>query len=64
MYQCPLGLSFHNGNAENGDKYVEQDVLRTLIVSKRVIFNNMEFVDKSNQPRDIILTDHRADNPD
>jgi hypothetical protein len=27
---------------ENGDEYVERDVLRTLIVAKRVIFNSTE----------------------
>ena len=65
VYQCPRGVSLHNGNAgacgracekakgENGDEYVEQDVLRTLIVTKRVIFNSMESVGKLHQPRDV-----------
>ena len=71
-----LGISLHNWNAEacgrackkakggNGHKCVEQDVLRTLIVTKRVIFKGMEFVGKYNQPRDIILTYRRVDNLD
>ncbi len=51
VYQCPRFL--HHGNAsacgracekakgENGDDYIEQDVLRTLIVTRKAIFNNI-----------------------
>ena len=53
VYQCPRGIFLHHGNAsacgmacekakgENGDDYIEQDVLRTLIVTRKVIFNNI-----------------------
>lgn len=53
VYQCPRGISSHDGNpnscgracgkakGENGDDYVERDVLRTLIVTKRFIFNSV-----------------------
>jgi BTB/POZ domain-containing protein KCTD9 len=51
VYQCPRGISLHNGNpeacgkacekakGEDWDGYVEQSVLRTLIVTRRTVFN-------------------------
>ena len=74
VYQCPRGIFLHSGNAdacrracekakgENGDDYIERDVLRTLIVAKKVIFNGMGCVGKLAQSRNVILTYHKADN--
>ena len=53
VYQCPRGIATHHGyprrcgrdcNRAKGDaedEYVEEDVLRTLIVTKRVAFNHV-----------------------
>ena len=50
VYQCPRGIYIHNGNpsacgrmclkakSEDGDDYVDRDVLRTLIVTKTTCF--------------------------
>lgn len=52
VYQCPRGIFVHNGNpdacgracekarSEAGDDFVERDVLRTLVVTKRTVLNN------------------------
>lgn len=62
VYQCPRDIFAHHGNpsacgracekakGEEGDEYVERDILRTLIVSKRLIFNGMGYVGKLAQP--------------
>jgi len=54
VYRCPRGISMHNGNpsacgracekakGEDGDDYVERDILRTLIVTKRAIFTSVD----------------------
>ena len=54
VYQCPRGIPVHTGNAEacgracerakgeDGDTYIEQNMLRTVIVAKKVIFNPTE----------------------
>jgi BTB/POZ domain-containing protein KCTD9 len=53
VYQCLRGISVHNGNpsacgrmclkakSEDGDDYIDRDVLRTLIVTKSTIFNSV-----------------------
>jgi len=53
VYRCPRGIFMHNGNlnacgracekakGEDGDDYVERDILRTLIVTKRAIFTSV-----------------------
>ena len=54
VYQCPRGIFVHNGNpgacgracekakGDDGDDYIERDVLRTLIVTKKAVFNKIE----------------------
>lgn len=51
VYQCPRFI--HNGNpracgkacerakGDNGDDYVERDILRTLVITKRIVFNDV-----------------------
>ena len=53
VYKCPRGIFVHNGNpgacgrmclkakSEDEDGYIDHDVLRTLIVTKRIVFNNV-----------------------
>jgi len=53
VYQCPRGIFVHSGNpgacgracesakGDGGNQYVERSLLRTLIVTKRTIFNDV-----------------------
>ena len=57
VYTCPRGIFVHDGNpnacgrqCENAKRvgetcYVERDILRTLIVEKRVVFNDPNATD-------------------
>ena len=53
VYRCPRDISRHRGNpgacgkacekakGEGEDEYVDEDVLRTLVVTKKIIFNDV-----------------------
>jgi len=52
VYQCPRGISIHNGNpakcglwcvrakGDDANQYVERSLSRTLVVTKRIVFND------------------------
>lgn len=53
VYQCPRDISTHHGNPNlcgracartqgENEGYVDREVLRTLVVTKKVVFNNLE----------------------
>jgi hypothetical protein len=54
VYRCPRGISGHNGNSfgcgkacarakdDDGSDYVDQEILRTMIVTKTTVFHNMD----------------------